>query len=143
MINVFNCPDVLFKVRDKRYGIKYYCKCYLYNSHLQDSVELSKENKVRNLTQGEVDQISGGIAPVVVVGAVAGAVSSGVAAYLGGASAGGVAVASILGGVAGVYGAVATTISGVGRIVYGVNAAAIKGTSMLPGLNNSPQLDAQ
>jgi lactobin A/cerein 7B family class IIb bacteriocin len=106
------------------------------------SLVLFKENKVRNLTQSEIEQISSGVAPIVIgIGAVAaGTITSGAFAYTNGVSAGGVAAAGVLGGVSGAFGAISIGTTGITSAIWGANALGVRGMSMLPGLNNnSPQ----
>jgi hypothetical protein len=94
---------------------------------------------VRNLTQGEIDQISGGIAPVVAAIGV-GAVSTGAAAYASGASLGTAIGVGLVGGVAVGFGAVAAATTGaVSAMYWGYSAA----TTALTGLMTRPQAQAQ
>ncbi len=82
---------------------------------------------MRALTNEEVRQVSGGIG---VVGAVIGATTSGLNAYMNDKPAGQIVGTALLGSVAGFFSGISSAASGFGRLAFGTYAV---GTGYLAG----------
>lgn len=86
---------------------------------------------MRELTEKEVNEISGGVGPV---GAIITGIGSGLVAAMNGGNAGQIAASATLGAVAGFFGSIAGATTGLTRYMFG--GFAIE-TEVLSGMSSS------